>query len=153
MGKIIAIDFDGTLFVEDWPNIGEPIIDVIESAKAEQRQGAKLILNTLREGKLLEDAVAACEKHGLKFDAVNDNLPEEAAKWGNNPRKIAATEYWDDRAVEFRPSKKAYKAFMQNHALEKIKALCESMKAFGETSQICERALRTIENDIREIQQ
>lgn len=153
MGKIIAIDFDGTLFVEDWPNIGKPIIDVIESAKAEQRQGAKLILNTLREGKLLEDAVAECEKYGLKFDAINDNLPEEVEKWGNNPRKIAATEYWDDRAVEFRPSKKAYKAFRQHHALEQIEALSVVIKAFGETNQICERALRTIEDDTREMQQ
>lgn len=102
MAKIIAIDFDGTLFEEKWPNIGKPIMATIKRAKAEQKRGAKLILNTLREGQLLAEALAACEKKGLRFDAVNDNLPEEVAKWGNNPRKIAADEYWDDRAVQLK---------------------------------------------------
>ena len=102
---------------------------------------------------MLEDAVAACEKYGLKFDAVNDNLQEEVAKWGNNPRKIAATEYWDDRAVEFKPSEKAYKEFRKQAALRKTEVIRESMKLFRETIQLEEIALRTIEDDIREMQQ
>jgi len=48
---------------------------------------------------LLEEAVAWCERHGLMFDAVNDNLPERVAKYGGDTRKVSADEYWDDLAV------------------------------------------------------
>ena len=95
--KIIAIDFDGTLFETEYPTILRPISPVISLAKAEREGGAKLILWTCREGAELDAAVEACRAEGLEFDAINDNLPEGKAKWGNNPRKVAADEYWDDR--------------------------------------------------------
>lgn len=93
---VIAIDFDGTLFETDYPEIIKPISPVIELAKVLRKEGAKLILWTCREGTELEAAVEACREQGLEFDAVNDNLPELKEKWKNNPRKIAADEYWDD---------------------------------------------------------
>ena len=37
--------------------------------------------------------------HGLRFDAVNENLPENIEFFGNDCRKVWANEYWDDRAV------------------------------------------------------
>ena len=101
MNKIIAIDFDNTLFETDYPAIVRPISPVIKYAKFMRERGAKLILWTCREGKELEEAVEACRAEGLLFDAVNDNLPEMKAEWGNNPRKVAADEYWDDRALYF----------------------------------------------------
>ena len=97
MEKIIAIDFDNTLFETEYPTILRPILPVIEMAKALRERGAKLILWTCREGPELDAAVEACRAEGLEFDAVNDNLPEMKEKWANNPRKVAATEYWDDR--------------------------------------------------------
>ena len=30
---------------------------------------------------------------------MNENLPEFKEAWGNDTRKVGATEYWDDRAV------------------------------------------------------
>ena len=33
----------------------------------------------------------------LIFDAVNDNLDFVKESIGGNPRKVIATEYWDDR--------------------------------------------------------
>lgn len=97
--RVIAIDFDGTLFKTRWPEILEPNRDVIERALKEQRNGAQLILWTCREGDLLDAALEACEKEGLHFDAVNDSTEEWKRAWGTSPRKIGATEYWDDRAV------------------------------------------------------
>lgn len=97
--RAIAIDFDGTLFKTRWPEILEPNRDVIDRALDAQRNGAQLILWTCREGELLDDALAACEKEGLHFDAVNDSTEDWKRIWGTSPRKVGATEYWDDRAV------------------------------------------------------
>lgn len=98
---IIAVDFDGTLCRSVWPGIGEPNMSVICYIKERKRRGDKLILWTCREGKRLEEAVEWCKAHGLEFDAVNENLPEMKRKFGNDPRKIFASEYWDDKAVGF----------------------------------------------------
>ena len=95
--KILAIDFDGTLFETDYPSIVRPILPVIEMAKARRERGDKLILWTCREGPELDAAIEACREYGLEFDAVNDNLEAMKAEWGNNPRKVAADEYWDDK--------------------------------------------------------
>lgn len=97
--KVIAIDFDGTLCENAWPEIGTPRWEVIERAKNAQSNGAALILWTCRDGERLEQAVEACTQWGLQFDAVNENLPERKALYGNDPRKIGADEYWDDKAV------------------------------------------------------
>ena len=97
--KIIAIDFDGCICSNNWPDIGSPNWNVINRAKDEQQNGAKLILWTCREGPSLSAAVNACKSWGLTFDAVNSNLASAKAKYGNDTRKIGATEYWDDRAV------------------------------------------------------
>lgn len=99
MMEIIAVDFDGTLCVDKFPEIGEPNWVVITRVKAVQKAGIPTILSTCREGELLNDAVKACECWGLKFDAVNENLPAFVAETGDDPRKIVATQYWDDKAV------------------------------------------------------
>lgn len=98
MQKVIAIDFDGTLCENKYPEIGLPRWGVIFKALSEQENGAALILWTCRTGKELNDAVEACAKWGLTFDAVNKNLPSWVDTWNNDPRKVGATEYWDDHA-------------------------------------------------------
>lgn len=99
MRKVIAVDFDGTLFENAWPDIGAPRANVIAAALQEQQNGAALILWTCRIGEALRAALEACEAQGLHFDAVNDSLPEWKDSFDGDPRKIGATEYWDDRAV------------------------------------------------------
>lgn len=104
MNKIIAVDFDGTLCENKWPDIGEPNMPAIRALKrARVLHGAKVILWTCRTGKDLRAALDWCRAHGIEFDAVNENLPEMIAEFGENTRKIFANEYWDDRArrVEF----------------------------------------------------
>ena len=99
MRKAIAIDFDGCLCTDAFPAIGEPNWPVIKRAQAEQRAGAGLILWTCREDQLLLDAIAACESWGLTFDAVNESLPDWIEEFETRPRKVGASEYWDDKAV------------------------------------------------------
>ena len=45
----------------------------------------------------MKDAVSFLEANGLTPDAVNDNLPERISVYGDNPRKIGADVYIDDR--------------------------------------------------------
>lgn len=97
--KIIAVDFDGCLAVNKWPEIGAPIEKNIARLKAEQAAGAKVILWTNRVGEPLEKAVAFCKEQGIHLDAVNANLPEIIEAFGGDTRKIFANEYWDNLAV------------------------------------------------------
>lgn len=97
---IYAVDFDGTLCEECFPKIGEPkqhVIDFLKNAK--QTNNVKLILWTCREEVLLQEAIAWCKKQGLTFDAINTNLPEQCELYQNDPRKVGATFYIDDRAI------------------------------------------------------
>lgn len=95
---IIAVDFDGTIVEHAYPKIGKPIpfaIDVLKKLQQEERH--LLILWTVREGDLLEDALAYCKRFGLEFYAVNNNYPEEEA--GIEPRKINVDLYIDDKNI------------------------------------------------------
>lgn len=96
--KIIAVDFDGTLCENRWPEIGEPNHEVIQYVESEQQKGAKLILWTCRAGDRLANAIRWCkEQHDLVFDAINRNIPEIAVAFGDDTRKVFANEYIDDR--------------------------------------------------------
>lgn len=97
MSYIIAVDFDGTLCKNMYPEIGEPNNALIEYLKIRQDVGHKLILWTCRVGDQLEQAIDWCQDHGLTFDAVNQNLPEIIEGFGGDCRKIFAHEYIDDR--------------------------------------------------------
>ena len=94
----IAVDFDGTLCENCWPEIGEANEELIDWLVGWRKQGNKLILWTCRAGEALDLAVAWCKSYALEFDAVNDNLPEIVEKYGNNSRKITCDYYIDDRA-------------------------------------------------------
>ena len=98
--KIIAVDFDGTLCISKYPQIVAPRTEIINDLLKEQKAGAKIILWTCREGAYLTEAIRWCYEQGIVFDSINENLPEEIGKWGTRPRKIAADEYWDDRAIK-----------------------------------------------------
>ena len=93
----IAVDFDGTIVEHEYPKIGKPIpfaIDVLKKLQYEDHH--MLILWTVREGTLLDEAVEYCKNKGLEFYAVNKNFPEETLEPGIS-RKIVADIYIDDR--------------------------------------------------------
>lgn len=97
--KIIAVDFDGTLCENKYPEIGNPNRELITYLRDEKKRGARVILWTCRSGEDLESAVKWCELYGLKFDAVNENAAEAIEEFGGDTRKIFAHEYIDDRAT------------------------------------------------------
>lgn len=101
--KIIAVDFDGCLVTNRFPDIGEPIPETISALKHEQENGAKVILWTCRRDDQLTAATDWCVQQGIRLDAVNRNLPEIVEAFGGDTVKVFANEYWDDRAVKMPP--------------------------------------------------
>lgn len=96
---IYAVDFDGTLAETRFPEIVAPKTRIVKLVKVLQAQGNKIILWTSRTGNDLEAAVEWCGNQGILFDAVNQPLPEQLKRWGNDTRKIYADVYIDDRAM------------------------------------------------------
>lgn len=69
----------------------------IETLKLLQREGHWLILWSVREGKLLEEAVEWCRARGLEFYAVNKDYPEEEMTDKDYSRKLKVDLFIDDR--------------------------------------------------------
>lgn len=95
---VIAVDFDGTIVRHRYPEIGEEIPFAITTLKMLQYDQHLLILWTVREGPLLEEAVAWCRARGLEFYAVNRDFPEESISGSGYSRKLKADLFIDDRS-------------------------------------------------------
>ena len=74
---IIAIDFDGTLVEHKYPEIGKEIPFAFETLRRLQQDKHRLILWTVREGRLLDEAITFCRERGIEFYAINRDYPEE----------------------------------------------------------------------------
>ena len=61
---IIAVDFDGTIVEHKYPEIGRELPFAIETLKKLQQERHRLILWSVREGKLLQEAVDFCRERG-----------------------------------------------------------------------------------------
>lgn len=95
--KIIAVDFDGTIVEDAYPDIGKPMLFAFETLKMLQDDGHRLILWTYRHGSRLKEAVEFCRQHDLEFYAVNASFPEEDYQSREASRKIHADLFIDDR--------------------------------------------------------
>ena len=97
---IIAVDFDGTIVEHQYPEIGKELPFAIETLRMLIADQHKLILWSVREGKLLEDAIEWCRERGVVFYAVNKDFPEEKVEYNNHfSRKIKADLWIDDRNI------------------------------------------------------
>ena len=104
--EFVAVDFDGTICADAFPEVGAPNWAVIDYVKRLAADGSKIILYTSRENgtrKLLDEAVAFCKEQGIPLYAVNENPGNpHAAKIGLKPsdgRKVYADLYIDDKAI------------------------------------------------------
>ena len=94
----IAVDFDGTIVEHRYPEIGEEKPFAIETLKMLIKDHHRLILWSVREGELLEEALNWCRERGVEFYAINNDYPEETLD--NNPhfsRKLKVDIFIDDR--------------------------------------------------------
>lgn len=96
----IAVDFDGTIVEHEYPAIGREIPFAVDTLKMLIADGHRLILWSVREGQLLDEAVDWCEQRGVRFFAVNSNFPEEdPEKFKDYTRKLKVEMFIDDRNV------------------------------------------------------
>lgn len=98
---IVAVDFDGLLVENKFPDIGEIRQPMFDKVLALQVSGWRVILWTCRTDKMLQDAYDFCVDHGLIPDAVNSNIPEVQNYFGGDTRKVFANMYLDDRNCQY----------------------------------------------------
>ncbi len=97
---VIAIDFDGTIVENRYPEIGRELPFATDTLRMLINDHHRLVLWTCREGELLDNAVNWCRERGIEFYAINRDYPEETTD--NNPhfsRKLKADLFIDDRSV------------------------------------------------------
>ncbi len=102
MTKVVAIDFDGTLFEYDgWKNsahYGEPIDGAKEAVEKLRDRGFKIMIFTTRGN--VEGVKEALEKYDIPYDYINEN-PHAPPEADISDVKPPANYYIDDRAVHF----------------------------------------------------
>lgn len=101
----IAVDFDGTIVDHRYPQIGKEKPFAIKTLIKLQEEGHQLILWSVREGRLLDEAVDFCRERGLEFYAVNKDYDEEVPEKNRNfSRKLKVDLFIDDRNLGGLPS-------------------------------------------------
>lgn len=92
----IAIDFDGTCVEHDYPAVGMDVEGAVDTLRALNKRGHRLILYTMRSGEKLEAALKWFKERKITLWAVNRN-PEQK-EWTESP-KVYADIYIDDSAL------------------------------------------------------
>ena len=97
---IIAVDFDGTIVEHRYPEIGKEVPFATDTLRMLINDQHRLILWTVREGELLQEAIDWCHERGVDFWAINRDYPEEEAEKNNHfSRKVKADYFIDDRNI------------------------------------------------------
>ena len=94
----IAVDFDGTIVEHRYPEIGPEIPFAVQTLRMLIAERHKLILWSVREGELLDEAVNWCRERGIEFYAVTRDYPEETLTNNDHfSRKLKVDLFIDDR--------------------------------------------------------
>lgn len=131
----IAVDFDGTIVEHRYTKIGEEIPFATETLKILAQERHKLILWTVREGELLEEAIEWCRQRGVFFYSVNKDYPEEEKSHNGFSRKLKADLFIDDRNLGGLPDwGTIYQMIHEQKPYEPV--LCDRQKPTGDLSWI-----------------
>ena len=95
-GKIVAIDFDGTITKENlFPEIKELRENVVEVINKIAEHNT-ICIWTCRTGETLENAIESLRKVGIRYNYINQSPCD---KLNPSMRKIIADYYIDDRNI------------------------------------------------------
>lgn len=96
---ILAIDFDGTIVKNAWPDIGPLRFGAKTVLQWLNQRGHTLVLWTCREGQAMYRAANfAARQTGVVFQYINENDPKRTLQYNNDSRKIGADWCFDDKA-------------------------------------------------------
>lgn len=97
---IIAIDFDGTIVRDRFPDIGEMMPGAKPVINSFFEEGNTIIIWTSRTGVELAKAVEWLAINGIKYHRINESCPDTVKKYGGrDTRKIFADIYIDDKGL------------------------------------------------------
>ena len=96
---IIAVDFDGTIVRNNYPDIKGCTPYAHEVLNRLHAEGHYIIIWTCRTGELLLSAINFLLHEGIPFDRVNDHNPTNKAKYGDAGNKVYADVYIDDKNI------------------------------------------------------
>lgn len=77
---VVGIDFDGTVVTHDYPEIGQHIGAVPWLEKILET-GAKIVLNTMRSGYKLQEAVDWFYHNEIELYGINENPTRPYVDW------------------------------------------------------------------------
>ena len=107
---ILSIDFDGTICMSNYPDLGMQRKNARSMIKRLVQAGYGIIISTCREGIALSDAIKWLHKNDIPYHYVNSNFPHIIQYYGADCRKISADLYIDDKCLTGLPKwKEIYK--------------------------------------------
>ena len=105
MSKILAIDFDGTIVKDQFPDIGEMVDGAKEAINQLYSDGYTIIIWSCRTGIKKAEAINWLVMQGIKFHYFNKSSYENLKKYDFvDTRKVFANLYIDDRMLTKLPT-------------------------------------------------
>lgn len=133
---IYAIDFDGTICENRWPEIGPVIPEAAAAIRELHRMGHTIIIWTCRQGDKLAEALDWLRANDIPFDYANENDPERVSMYDNDSRKIGADVYIDDKNAghwSWREIVEEARAMNQREELSECRKWCARYDECDET--------------------
>jgi hypothetical protein len=96
---VLAIDFDHTICISDYPNLGMERKDAGYYIRKLEQEGYGIVINTCREGIALADGIKWLHKNAIPYHYVNCNFPHIIEMYSADCRKISADLYIDDKCL------------------------------------------------------
>lgn len=96
---ILAIDFDLTICMSEYPLLGEEKSGAGYYIRALYDEGYGIIINTCRAGREVANAMNWLDEHKIPYDYINCNFPHLIEKYSADCRKISADLYIDDKCL------------------------------------------------------
>lgn len=97
---IVAIDFDGTIVEDQFPDIGKMRIGAKEAINKLYDAGYTIIIWTCRTKIHKARCVEFLARNGIKFHYINESCKTNVMKYGGiDTRKVYADIYVDDKGL------------------------------------------------------
>ena len=96
---VIAIDFDGTIVEDQYPDIGDDQPGAIEAINTLYDHGYCIIINSCRAREKQDEMRVWLDENSVKYCHINENCRERIVNYRTDCRKISADCYIDDKGI------------------------------------------------------